>query len=86
MNYYHLFLGSQKENILDMHRKGRHSNQSGENNNNAKLKKEDIPVIFRLFSRGWSRARIGRKFKVGYAAISYVVSGKTWIEESRRFL
>ena len=72
----HLFLGTQRENIMDKVRKDRQ--HRGEQIRQAKLKESDIPIIFRMRQEGMSYAAIARVFNVNHVSIFNVIKGKTW--------
>lgn len=69
----HLFLGTQKDNIHDMIKKGRHF---------SKLSKLNVVVIRKLNaidSKKYTIAYLATVFKVNRKTISKVVNNKTWI-------
>lgn len=71
-NPEHLFAGSYKDNSADMMRKQRHSY------NFASLAKEQIPDIRRRLASGEKCQEIADRYGVGFQAIYYIKSGKTW--------
>ena len=80
VNPEHLFLGTQKENVHDMIKKGRrgdHGASLGEKNSMSKLTNKDIILIRR---NPWkiSQKEMAEKFKVGEMTISRVVRGLLW--------
>ena len=72
-NPYHLFLGSQKENIQDASRKGRLRKA---------LTKEEVLEIWELPATGmwkpWKRQELADKFDVTRATISAILRRKNW--------
>lgn len=73
----HLFVGTQQQNIVDMHRKGRNPPQAGENNGNAKLSAAQIVQIRERYTGGWGeQTKLAREFGVTQATISKIVGGK----------
>lgn len=83
----HLFLGTDLENVADMHSKGRARKASGdrhwtktnpENLNTAKLNPERVREIRRLHSEGVSTKDLAERFELGRLAIQRVVSRRTW--------
>lgn len=70
VNPGHLFLGSTKDNSVDMAKKGRQPK--------AKLRNADIPVINYLLARGIGPTAIGRVFGVSSSAIQKISDGKAW--------
>ena len=76
VNPAHLFLGTQKQNVADMHAKGRGNH--GTRNGASKLSEPDIALI-----RAWSALRLPRRPVMdgyGIAPNTYnnVAKGKTW--------
>ncbi len=79
VNPYHLFQGTQKENMQDSAKKGRHRNMDGTKNHNAKLNKESVLLIRGLFKRqSKCGAFLARWFGVTEGVVSSVKLGKTW--------
>lgn len=66
----HLFVGTNKENMIDCIRKGRHSN--------AILKAQDALEIRRLKQQGCSDKDIAQRFHVSKDAVRHVVHKRTW--------
>jgi hypothetical protein len=76
VNPAHLFLGTQKQNLEDMARKGRST--KGERNPMSKLNKEDVKDIKHLFSTGLSDSEISIEFGVCRQTINNIRNGKVW--------
>lgn len=76
VNPNHLFLGNNKDNIMDMIQKGR--NAKGEQIFQSKLTEEEIKEIKNLLLQGISCVEIGRLFKVDQSNIHYIKHGHTW--------
>ena len=90
----HLFLGTQRDNSLDMHRKKRHPWSNGRPGNPmgihtivtrgeisgmAKLTDEKVREIRRLYIRGkTSQIRLARQFGVDQTTISRILLRQTW--------
>ena len=74
----HLFLGTPKDNTVDMLNKGRRKSPSGEKHCHAKLKISDVIEIKRLLKEGLSCTVIGAMFKVNKATIRNIQVNKTW--------
>ena len=72
----HLFLGTQKDNNIDMAAKGRSAR--GERNGGAKLKNADVRTIRHLHSSGTPAFVLADKFHVTSGAISMILLNKTW--------
>lgn len=82
-NPSHLFLGTQKDNILDMVRKGRHKSNfphlTGENAAFVKLKNKDVLKIKELLKTE-KVTKIARMFNVNHSLICQIKTGKIWKE------
>lgn len=88
----HLFLGTHKDNMQDMVKKGRKaliygkdnyfSNhifpKSGEENPKSKLTEEDVLNIRKLYSQGISQPVIGKQYGITQPHISAICSRKKW--------
>lgn len=85
-NPFHLFLGTQLENIADMRNKGREHimpSWPGEKNPRAKLSWEDVRKIREIAPMiGWGRYTIlARQYGVSTTAIHDIINGKSWLEQ-----
>lgn len=81
VNPEHLFLGTQADNVLDMHAKGRARCQSGEAHYRSKLNATDVERIRDIWLAGTETTEsLGRYFNVHPATIWYVVKRRSWRE------
>lgn len=79
VNPEHLFVGTQRDNVLDMFKKRRHKILKGSLNPNAKLDESKVIQIRSLYENGGiSYAKLGRKFKVSPKLIELVVKKIAW--------
>lgn len=80
VNPNHLFVGTMKENLHDMIRKGRsyHPPMSGTKNGNAILKEKDISEIRALHKNSVPIRIIAAEFKVKPCTIYDVLRGRSW--------
>ena len=77
----HLFLGTQKDNVRDMHRKGRQSDTSGFMHPQCKLVKEDIIKIKKLLREGMlTQRRIAALFNITKTHVYHIKVGNCWKE------
>lgn len=79
-NPHHLFIGTQRENTIDMVKKGRNRYGIGINHNSVKLTLEQVLRIKREFpdrKDGWA-ANLGREFGVRRGTITAIGFGKSW--------
>lgn len=77
-NPEHLFLGTQKDNVRDMVRKGRLSNRSGHNNGQAKLSAEQVAAI-RAMPRNINMTAVGKTFGVSRNTVKRVLLGQSYV-------
>lgn len=80
INPNHLFIGTQQDNVTDMESKGRAVRSNGEKNGKAKLTKDQVIEIRRLYAieSHMSLSAIGRAFGVTPSAIYNIVNRKFW--------
>jgi hypothetical protein len=78
VNPKHLWLGTQLDNIRDMHKKGRQANVIGENHPKAVLTENNVRYIRSLPSKRGLVLALSKKFGVGESAIDQVRCGKNW--------
>lgn len=79
-NPYHLFLGTDADNVADMMAKGRHgyTGSRGESNAFAKLTEADVALIRALYSQGMERREIGEQFDVAQNTVNRVIRRESW--------
>lgn len=81
VNPEHLFLGTQKDNIRDMIRKGRSRNNqpSGEASSAAKLTWKSVSDIRRRWKQGGiTKAALGQQYGISGTQIANILSGRHW--------
>ena len=81
VNPGHLFLGTRKDNMADMVKKGRQSRVSrarGENNAHAKLNADQVREIRKQLVRGVSEASLATAFSVGVLNINRIKRRVIW--------
>ena len=76
VNPYHLFLGTQNDNIQDMVKKNRQN--KGTEVNCAKLNEIKVIYIRMLNELGWTQIKIAKEFNVSFQLISLIVNRKIW--------
>jgi LysM repeat protein len=75
----HLFLGTQKDNLQDAHRKGRLIGRNlGERNGRTHLTEHDVSEIRKRRESGETCASIAQDYGVTYQAIWSISKGKNW--------
>lgn len=72
----HLFLGSHKENMIDMRNKGRSG--LGEKNSMAKLTLQQVLAIKTRLSFGCTQRKLAKEYGVTFQAINLIAVGKNW--------
>jgi len=81
VNPDHLFLGTQKDNMHDAMKKGRHTypDLRGEECYASKLKEIDVLQIREIYSSGfYSMYKIGDIYKTCHSTICHITNRKTW--------
>jgi hypothetical protein len=80
VNPAHLFLGTPKDNVHDMIRKGRAVgyDRSGERNPRAKMRAEDVDRLRRAYRDGASIPKLSADFGLCVQAVYRALIGKTW--------
>ena len=82
VNPDHLFLGTQKDNVKDMMKKGRFRKRFallGEDNPVSKLTNESVKNIRKLYETGeWSCLSLAKKFGVSPMTICRAKNSKSW--------
>lgn len=82
----HLYLGTQKQNMLDAFKRGRHGFQRnrkvtvGENNPNAKLTWEMVRDIRSKHQGGSTASELARFYQVTTVSIYHIVKNQSWVE------
>lgn len=70
VNPDHMFLGTDRDNAIDMAKKGRAPA--------TKLRREQIPQIRSLFRKNFSYMEISERFNVSDKAIRNIIAGRSW--------
>lgn len=76
INPNHLFLGTHKDNILDMVTKKRST--KGEKNAKAKLAATDVKSIRKMYRRGFTRSQLALQYNVKWCCIDRIIKGVSW--------
>lgn len=81
VNPRHIFLGTPKDNSVDMSVKGRGAPQNGENNPCAKLTWNSVAEIRGLWKAGGlSQRRIGYMYGVSQSNVRRIINNEMWVE------
>ena len=79
VNPNHLFLGTHKDNMEDMTRKGRSQDQKGEKNNRKKLNEADIINIRAIYKYcDVTHQRLADIYNVSRRTIGKIIDGTRW--------
>ena len=80
VNPHHLFLGTQKDNMADMFRKGRDNkgNRSGEINPMSKLDESDVLFIRLIRMYGVPINEIAIEFNIKKSTVSSIINRQSW--------
>lgn len=76
VNPLHLFLGTHKDNLQDMKRKGRSS--AGERNGQARLTGKQVLYIRKAVAQGGCQRTIAAQLNTTTSTVSKIVLGRTW--------
>lgn len=76
-NPEHLFVGTQKDNMQDSLRKGRHVDNSGSRHGKAKLREEDV-ILIRALAKDWKQIEIARHFCLTRDHVNAIIKNKIW--------
>lgn len=76
VNPDHLFLGTSKDNHIDMKAKSRHL--FGERNSQAKLTEAHVVSIIRMAQQGHSQHKIGRTYGIAQGTVWKIVHRRRW--------
>ena len=74
----HLRIGTQRQNIADMDKKGRRRALVGSEQSRAKLTESDIPRIRAMLAEGYTCVAIGKIFGVTDMMIRHIKKGRAW--------
>lgn len=77
-NPHHLFLGTAKDNTLDMDKKGRRKRKLGEDHWGVKITENIVKDIRLKFSQGKTQQSLSVKYGIDPSNVSLIVSRKTW--------
>ena len=81
VNPHHLFVGTRQDNVDDMCAKGRNYRVSGEDSACAKLTRESVREIRKLYSSGnHTYFSLSALFGVAWQTIGHIVRFRTWRE------
>lgn len=78
VNPWHLFVGTNADNVADRDNKHRHHDVKGERNPRARLTAADILLVRALRRQGYLQKEISDITGVGRYAISDILTGRTW--------
>lgn len=80
VNPEHLFIGTDRDNVLDMISKKRGAYYDGRSNGDArKLSECQVLEIRKFYKSGnFTQAELGRKYKTDKSNVGSIVKGKTW--------
>lgn len=77
-NPYHLFAGTQGDNMRDMYAKGRGNNSGNERGSTPKITEEQVRAIRDLADQGVRYPDIAKIYNITVPAISLIVTRKRW--------
>lgn len=78
VNPDHLWLGTHKDNVHDMHKKGRNADVRGSKNAIAKIDEAQAKNIKKLLSEGMGQSEVSRKLMVPRSIVDNIKHKKAW--------
>ena len=78
VNPYHLFLGTNDDNIKDMVKKGRQRALRGSKHKNAKVTEKDVIEMRKLSESGLSQYKIAEMFGICKSMANYICNRTNW--------
>lgn len=83
-NIEHLYVGTDQDNANDRCVRGRQGSAPGNKNSQAKLTEDEVRQIILEYKPFYITCKqLATKFNVSASAISKIVSGRTWLGDSR---
>lgn len=89
VNPNHLYLGTQKDNVVDMMSKNRggYKKFCGESHHNSKLTRKEVNEIKTLWNSGkLFQKDIANKFGISQQVVSKIVNNKAWLEDGEHII
>lgn len=74
----HLWLGTQRDNVLDMEHKGRAVHVRGQHQGSAKLTEKQVLRIRIRCANGEGRRKLAREYGVSHTNVELIVCGRAW--------
>lgn len=78
VNPAHLFLGTHRENMADMVRKGRSNKAKGSAAGASKLKERDVSIIKWCLDAGVTQDKLAKLYGVSQGTVGFIKRGETW--------
>ncbi len=78
VNPEHLFLGTPKDNVADMFKKGRQHKRHGEHSPGSKLTDKKVLEVIKLTKKGMTQLEIANQFNIRQSNISAILNGNRW--------
>jgi len=79
----HLFLGTQKDNVQDMLRKGRGNKARGQGHGNAKLTEKQAQRLLQKYALGSTQKELAQEYGLHPMSVHKIVAGKKWAHLQR---
>jgi hypothetical protein len=74
----HLFIGTQRDNVMDMQAKGRARKPRGEAHGRAKLTIAEVVSIRERAALGWKQRDLAKEFRVARSLVGRIVLMQAW--------
>lgn len=78
VNPFHLFIGTQKDNIADMYEKGRQNKCKGSSHGQAVLTESDVMAARERWQNGETQKALAAEYGVSRQVMGFAVTGRTW--------
>jgi hypothetical protein len=78
VNPEHLWLGTPKDNMVDMSNRGRYRDQKGTKHNLVKLTEEDVLNIRDKVATGYTQKSMADKYGISFQQVSRIVRKERW--------
>lgn len=79
VNPTHLFFGTAKDNVRDMHNKNRNADVRGVKNPMSVLNEDNVEEIKTLLAQGIKGVDIASKFNIGVMVVSRIKTGRSYL-------
>lgn len=72
----HLFVGTNKDNVLDREAKGRGNHPTGESHGRSVLSNKEVALLRECYKLGDSRANLAYRFGISWTQVDRIIKGE----------